>query len=154
MQKKHLHQKGYTLIEVLLVISISAILFGLTTINLLNVQHTTNVVAAEESVIADIKGQQIKAMNGNNTGGSYGIHFTSNVYTLFQGTSWGTATDKSPVTLDSAISLSGNDIVFDSVTGEVHGYVDATPPTVTVGLTAGSEQKILKINRYGAVTQQ
>lgn len=139
-------QSGFTLIELLLAISIVGVLFGLTTFSLLHAQQKTSITTSEEMLIADLKGQQTKAMNGIENGGSFGVRFSlNNTYTLFHGAI------NSPVTVDDNISFtsngSGNNIIFSPVSGEI------TPTTITVKNAASSEQKNIVLNKYGVVTQ-
>lgn len=152
-----INKNGFTLIELLLAMSIIGILFGLTTINLLGAYRSTSVATSEEMLIADLKSQQAKAMNGTDSGGSFGVHFSipaDNTYTLFQGPSFdSTSLTNSPVSVSDSISFSGSDVVFLPVTGEVYDF-DATPPTITVvDTTGGSGPKTIQLNRYGVVIQ-
>ena len=145
-------ERGFTLIELLLVIAIAGILFGITTFNLAKTQRSTSVATSEEMLIADLRSQQVKAMNGTDNGGSFGIHFSSNnTYTLFQGTNF-TGVGL-PVTVDDNISFTGSDIVFSSINGEVKDFSAAIPPTVVVADTVGTGQKTIILNRYGVVIQ-
>lgn len=148
-------QKGYTLVELLLAMSIVGVLFGLTTISLVNAQRSTSVATSEEMLIADLKSQQTKAMNGTEGGGGFGVHFDSNnTYILFNGLTYDiTDPANSPVSVDDNISFSGNhtEIVFLPVNGEVKDFT--APQTITVANTAGPEQRIIEINRYGVVIQ-
>ncbi len=160
MKKKHLtssiinhkssaSQRGFTIIELLVVMGIGSILLGLTTISLLNVQHNTSVAAAQESLIADLKSQQSKAMNGSKNGGNFGVHFSTpsnNTYTLFQGTDFAHQTSTTVVTIDDGITYSGSDVVFTAVSGEI------SPSTITVTSTGGSGTKQIVMNKFGVVT--
>lgn len=146
--------KGFTLVELLVVMGVAAILLGLTTINLVRVQQTTNLGAVTDTLISDIKSQQIKAMNGAAGGGSFGIHFTSlNSYVLFKGSLY-TAADPAnfSVDLDTTISVSSapdNDIIFSPTTGDIASLHENT---VTIKHTAGGEQQTLKLNKLGVIT--
>jgi prepilin-type N-terminal cleavage/methylation domain-containing protein len=147
-------QVGFTLIELLLVISIIGILFGLTTINLVNAQTSTSIVTSKNMLIADLKSQQTKAINGIDGSGSFGVHFSSNNrYTLFRGASFAGASSIFSVSIDGNISFSGNDIIFSPVTGEIQGFSNTAPPTITVANTVGLGQKVIIFNRYGVVIQ-
>lgn len=153
--KKRCSQAGYTLIELLVVMGIAGILLGFVTINLLHVQQGTSLSTAEEMLIADMRSQQMKAMQGTSGGGSFGIHFSSdNTYTLFQGASYDASSSTNfPVSVDGPVTFaSGSDIIFDSVSGAVHNF--NSPVSVTVTNTASSDQKIIQLNRYGVITQE
>ena len=135
---------GFTLIELLIVIGITTILLSLSTINLVRVQQKTNLTAVVDTLIADLKSQQIKAMKGDSGGGDFGIHFTgSNSYIL--------TPDNFTVNLDNPIQISsfpGNDIVFTQISGEVAN----APNTITLTNSAGGDQQIIDINKYGVIT--
>src|SRR5579862_4938386 len=87
------NSKGFTAIEIILVMSIVAILLGLVTVNLFKFQHKSQLSATVASFLADYKEQQIKAMVGDTSGtatpAAYGVHFETTSYTLFRG-SYGT----------------------------------------------------------------
>lgn len=164
--KKIKDSRGFTIIELLLIMGITSILIGLVTINLLRVQHNTSVSAATDTLIADMKGQQVKAMNGasNGTAGdSYGIYFdpvNHNKYVLFHGTTY-VSNDSAnfPVALDTNIFLtstfplvSGNSVVaFSQLSGEVAGFI-ANKNTIILKNNAGNEQLTITLNKYGVVT--
>lgn len=142
-------KNGFTLLELLLVMGIAAILLSLTTINLVKVQRNVSVSAATDTLIADLKSQQIKAMSGSSGGGDFGIHFTSsNSYVLFHGTSYDLNDPTNfSVSLDDPLKVSSSpvDIIFSKPSGET------TTSTVTINNTAGGEVQTLTINKYGVV---
>lgn len=152
-------QQGFTLIELLMIMGIMAILLGIVTINLSKVQRNTNLATAIETMEADMKNQQLKAINGASStgthGDSYGIYFDSsqnNRYMLFQGTSHsGDCSSNLCVSVDSSITLTPStatrEIVFSQQSGEI-----SSSATVTISNTLG-ESKQVTINKYGVVTQ-
>lgn len=144
---------GFTLIELMLVMALIAVLFGIASINLLQAQHNASLTTAEEQLIADLKSQQTKAMNGNGTDSSYGVHITtdgSSTYTLFTGPTY-PGSDQFPETIDSSITFKltsgGNDIIFAPATGET-GSVQ----TIIVKNNAGGDSKTITLNKYGVIT--
>lgn len=157
--KRLLHQqKGFTLLELLVVVGIIAILFGMATINLVRTQHNASVSAVVDELLADIRTQQTKAMIGAKdtigNSNSYGIHITSNSYILFQGTTDpgdGTDFTVNPTGITFTTNLPSNMIVFAKRSGVFSNYVSGTY-TITVQNAYGIEQKTLTINRYGVVT--
>ncbi len=149
------HQQGFVLVELLIVIGIAAILYGLTSMSLLNIQHRTTISTAVESVIGDLKSQQLKAMAGkekpsSTSSDSYGIHFDgTSTYILYHGTYSAGSSDNVSVTPDQAITFSATpaNISFSQITGET-GAAD----TITAQYISGSETKTILINKYGIVT--
>src|SRR6185503_19238946 len=81
-------QKGFTAIEVILVIGMLFILLGLISVNLFKFQNKSQLSATVGSFLADYKEQQVKAMSGDSesTGvvAKYGIHFETSSYTEFR----------------------------------------------------------------------
>lgn len=82
-------QKGFTLIEVILAITIFALLVGFTTINLLQPQTRATLGSTVTTLVADIKEQQTKAMAGDSLGSgtadNHGIYFEKTRYIIFKG---------------------------------------------------------------------
>lgn len=147
--------KGFTLVEVTLVVSLFFILVGLATVNLFNFQHKSQLDAAVNSFQADYKEQQIKAMVGDTEGTStsldYGVHFETTSYTLFRGTyTQGNSANfvvMLPNTVTIATSFSNAQILFLKGSGEV-----SVAGTITLTDTVTAAQKVLTINKYGVIT--
>lgn len=145
---------GFSLVELILVMSIMATLIGLITINLVNSQQRASLSSLVQNLISDIRQQQIKAMVGDTDGGasanSYGIHIDSNKYVLFRGTSY------DPLeTSNFAVNLPKNmifvtpglDIIFSKVSGEISAAASFQLQDTTNG-----NLKTIQINKYGVVT--
>jgi len=153
--------KGFTIPELTLVVGILAILFGITTINLIGAQHKASVSSAIATLLADIKSQQAKAMTGSTEGRTtadvYGIHFTSTSYVLFHSPTFNSANPANSIfNLDSGlqftnISFPNSNIIFSQGSGEISGFINGSN-TVRVASTLGTEQKTITVNRYGVVT--
>ena len=147
--------KGFTLVEVTLVVSLFFILVGLATVNLFNFQHKSQLDATVNSFQADYKEQQIKAMVGDTEGTSastnYGVHFETTSYTLFRGTyTFGNSANfvvVLPNTVTIATNFSNAQILFLKGSGEVSGT-----GTITLTDTVTAAQKVLTINKYGVIT--
>ena len=151
-------RRGFTLIELALIMGIIAILVSFITINLLKPQTTASTASAVQILGADIKEQQIKAMSGDSdfetTADSQGIYFESNRYTLFRGPNYASGSHYFQVDMDQSLILSNtlpsSQVVFTKRSGET-GLSDGSN-SVTVTNTQGGEQKTITINRYGSIT--
>jgi type II secretory pathway pseudopilin PulG len=157
--KKHL-EKGFTYAEIIVIMGIVTMLFGFATVNLVKVQRSSSVNATVQTLLTDIKQQQLKAMVGATEGrtasDSYGIYLESNRYSFFHGSVYAPSdTSNFPVKLDSSITISttfpNNSLIFSRRSGEVTGFVPGQN-TITVRNNTGTEQKIITINRYGVIT--
>lgn len=150
-------QRGFTLIEVLLVMALLSVVGGLMTINLIQPQKTVSLDGTVAMVVADFKGQQIKAMGGESmSAGSsqpHGLYIQSGSYTLFKGATYSALdTDNYVVQMDDGTTLSttlpSTQVVFTEGTGAVTGFSGS--PTITV--SAGGSSKVITINRHGVVS--
>lgn len=154
-------QKGFTLLEILISLTIFTMLLGFTAVSFLNTQRTNSVNSSVEKIISDIKSQQIKAMTGETdsgqSGSSYGIYFSQKSYTLFRGTIYNPS-DPANLTIDlnkniniSKILLPNNTLIFSQRSGEIAGF-DSNNNSITFRNVSGNEQKTITINRYGATS--
>ncbi len=154
--------RGFSLVEVLVIIAIFALLSGLATISLLNAEHKASLQGQLLTLIADTKQQQVKAMQGDTEGRTspdyYGVHFTTDSYTIFHGTSFN-PNDMSNLTfvLDPTfqfihIGFTNGNLIFIPLSGEVYGYSSITN-SVTLEDTSTNQQKQLQFNYLGVLTQ-
>jgi len=135
------------------VLSILTTLLGFVTINLSSSQQKTSLSTTVQTIISDMKAQQIKAMTsdteGRPTPSSYGIHFDANQYVLFHGSAY-LSTDPSnfvvplPPNLECTIPT---DVIFSQRSGEIGASTAITIENVT-----SSEQRTIQLNKYGVVT--
>lgn len=133
-------KKGFTIVEVLMVLAIFITLMGIGYLRVIGIERRAPVTATVDTFIADIRGQQTKAMTGGSTG--TGITIQTNSYTLIP------ASSVTMLPTNITLSPSGTSISFANGSGDVTG---ASSVTVTQTLTG--EYKTITINRYGAVTQ-
>lgn len=153
--------KGFTLVELIVVMAVIAVLTSFAIVNLSTIQHKTYLAATIDVFLSDYKQQQIKAMTGDTDGTSatqfYGIYLEQNQYTLFRGTSYSASEPSNfVVPLDgrvafSTINVPQAQIVFAPGSGEVSNY-SPTQNTVILLNIDTNEQKTLTINRYGIIT--
>lgn len=158
---KKYYLSGYSLPELLLVLTILGILFSLTTINLLGVYHKNTLNTSTSTLTADMKQQQLKAMVGD-TGGqpslsSQGIYFESNRYTLYQGDSYVSSDPSSRFVINlssdlqfSTILVPNSEIIFSKGSGEITNY-NPSLDNVTLQNIRTGETKTIRINQFGTI---
>lgn len=151
--------RGFTLIEMAVVMGIFTILVSIGVISLANIERSSSLNAEVSKIIPSIKEQQIKAMAGDTEGSGtindYGIHFESSSYTLFRGTySVGNANNL-VVTIDPNIQISstfpGAQVLFSRGSGEVASFVNGSN-TITFTDTTNGRTQTITVNRLGVIT--
>ena len=152
--KSHLSSPaGFTAVEVILIMSLLAILLSLVSVNLFKFQHKSQLSSTIDTFLADYKEQQIKAMVGDTSGtatpSAYGIHLETTSYTEFRNIY---GTDNFILSLPSgtqftSTTFSNSQVLFATGSGEV-----ATGDnTITIKDTGDNTQKVITINKYGVV---
>ncbi|KKQ29725.1 MAG: hypothetical protein US48_C0039G0011 [Candidatus Levybacteria bacterium GW2011_GWA2_37_36] len=148
-------QRGFTLIELIVVTSIIVVLLGFITINLVNSQQKASLTSTGEILLADLKQQQLKSMIGDTEGrdssDTYGIHFDSNKYVLFHGLIYSPFDpSNSVINLEDNMQFNnaGFDIIFSKLSGEI-------PAVTTIDLqeNTNSSLKRIHLNTLGVITQ-
>jgi prepilin-type N-terminal cleavage/methylation domain-containing protein len=152
MKKVAPNQKGFTLMEILVVLGILAIL---TTIGMTSFRNSSVRVNLEQqsaialSLVEEARNNSLASLNNS----EYGIRFSSTTVTLFQGKTYSSgASNKTHVFTNgvyaSPINISGgNDIYFNRLTGE-----PSATGTVTFKITADQSLfKVLIINGTGII---
>lgn len=146
-------QRGYTLIELSLVLALVAILLGIATINLARSQQGASLNAAEQILLSDLKQQQLKAMIGDAEGRAdpdpYGVHFDSNRYVLFHGTY--SAVDTSNVVINLDSNMHFNNPNYDVIFSRLSGTTLAT--IIELQNSTNSQLKRIHLNTLGVVEQ-
>ena len=152
-------QKGYSLVEVIIIMSVAALLFGFVTINLLGTQQHVSLTTIASSILTTIRSQQLKAMEGasdTTTAYSYGVHIEQHSYTLFKGIVY-SASDPSNgvIQVDSTVTLTStfpsSSLSFSQGSGELVGFASGNN-TITITDTSNNQTRVLTFNRYGVVT--
>lgn len=144
--------KGFTIIELLLVMGIFALIISFISINLIKPQVSATLNSSTNTITSDIKEQQIRAMVGDSeaSGNSqtYGVHFESDSYILFRGTYSPTETSNFTVNLNPGLSFSATpqEIIFLKRSGETN------PAAIILTHSQSGEQRTLSVNKVGAIT--
>lgn len=147
--------KGFTLIELMLIMGLFAALVAIVYINASRPQISSSLNTTVSVLISDIRHQQLKSITGDSAT-THGIYFETNKYTLFKGASYNPSDpDNFTVNLTSGLEFSeigfpGNTLVFGK-DGSYSGYTGSNV-SVTVFHSAG-DQKVVTINKYGVPTE-
>jgi len=126
-------QKGFTLLEILIVIAIMGTVFALSAQPLLSFYHRIVLQGTVENVLAMLD-EARKSTLSSYYSSQYGVHFETSKAVLFRGATY-SALDLnndeymlSDNTEISTISLTGggSDVVFDRITGETSqdGFIE------------------------------
>ena len=147
-------EKGFTLLEVLIVVGILALLVTLSAKPLLSFYRNIRFQGAVENVLTMLDEARKSTLSSYNSS-QYGVHFETNRTVLFRGD---TFTEPNPENDEyifsdiieissSTFSGGGDDVVFERITGETaNGGV-----LEIVLLTASSTRKIITIHTSGLV---
>ena len=134
-------ENGFSLVEILLVVSFFVIIFSFTTTNLFSPLGREKVNGLSKDVISILKDAQIKAMNsetlGQGVNSEFGVHFSASSYTLFRGIVFNPLdTNNFLVSVPTGLAINPNlpcpaspndcnNIIFSKLTGEVQNFDQA-----------------------------
>lgn len=144
--------RGFTVIELIVVLGMAATLTGLITINLLTSQRLATLNSTITVLESDLRQQQLKSMSGDiadeSTPTDHGIHFETDKYVLFPKDYISGTGNTFVVNLDGNISITTpGEIIFSQGSGETKvGSLD----TVTLQ-DSFNNQKSLTINSLGVI---
>lgn len=146
---------GFTLIETIVVVSIIVTLLGFITISLVRSSQTVSLTSMQEILVTELKQQQLKSMigdtEGRSTSDSYGIHFDSNRYITFHGSTYSSGDSSNSIfNLDSNMQFNNPnfDIIFSKLSGQI-----AAATIIELQDNTNSKFKRIHLNIYGVVTQ-
>lgn len=156
-------KKGFSLIELIVVISIIGILSSVAVTNLFNSKYSASLGTSVDILITDIKQQQLKAMVGDTEGrgihpDAYGIHFETGSYTLFHGTNYSQSdSSNAKINLGDNIQVSSapflnSAIIFATQSGEILNFSTTGPYTLVIKNAPTLDQKTLIFNKFGTIT--
>jgi prepilin-type N-terminal cleavage/methylation domain-containing protein len=150
-------QSGFTIVELLVVIAIVTLLFVLSTLNLGHSESDTSVTSTVDTMLADIKSQQLLSMAGDagsqTTQQPHGIYLQSTSYTLFAGSTY-SASDANNYTVSIApnkiiTTFPSSTLSFEFGDGAIPSY-SASTDTITV--TGVGKTQTITLDRFGATS--
>lgn len=148
-------QRGYTLVEMVVVLAIVGLLAALT-VAIFNLQKVNNFNKQSEELVSALRKAQSQAATGENND-EYGISFSSGSYTTYRidtatatQTSIATTT-VSGTTISTSITPSASQVTFLRVSGQTK---NATSATITMTLNGTSRTKVIIVNAAGQIYVQ
>ena len=147
-----MHNRGFSLLEILLVVGIMGVLAAVIAFPLSSFHRTQTLRGATEDVAAFI--QEAHSMTlASHDSSQYGVYLTTNSVVLFTGTTYtaGAATNRvmtipSGVTLAWSLHGNGSTIVFRRLSGETNQY-----GTITVSLSSPTISRTITVSKLGSV---
>lgn len=158
--KSH-NPKGFTIIEVAIVVGALSILFALVSVNLLSVRGKTDLNTTYNTVVSDLRTQQIRAMVGEvdaQSSQNYGVFFEGSSYILFAGDSFDSNNPTNievelPENLEFvANALPNSEAVFVKGSGELSTY-SSPQNSFKLKSTLNGEERTFFLNRLGVVLE-
>lgn len=149
-------QTGFTLIELMITVSIFLILVGIVVANVLHLPAQFSLGSTTTNLMADLNSQQLRSMSGDTEGSAsaktYGIYFLDNKYVLFSEPYTTNDPNNLTVSLGSDLLLtttfSNSQVEFSRVSGEVVGFTNGSNTITLLNINTNEKRKIT-INRYG-----
>ena len=154
--KKTKNSKGFTLIEILLTISLITIASVLLLVNITRPKGIADIKSTENLIYTTIKEAQITAMAGSAS--DYGVHFEQDRFIFFEGSTF-TSGDPNNLetTLNNNLTINfidppiGNNIVFSQLSGEVRGLTLGQSVSFELKESNTNESKVFTITSLGAI---
>lgn len=115
---------GFSLVEILVVLAIILLLSGVVIVSYRTFGRNINLGTVSQQIVVvldDARSRTVASLNDS----QYGVQFTNNTYTLFQGSAYNQAASGSEIHLlpngiefgDITLSGGGNSVVFNRITG-------------------------------------
>lgn len=153
-------QAGFTYIETMLVVGITIVLMGISSIILTQLVPHASVMTVAQTLASELRSQQLFAMMGRDLQGgttAFGVYFTPSSYVLFEGSTYNVADSNNIViNLESGLelisTLTSNQVVFSPRSGEVASYASGQD-TITLRQVQSGETVTLLVNQLGVVRQ-
>lgn len=153
-----IHEKGLTILELLIVISIFAVLAGVAVVELANFKRGTVLESSAKDIVSSLRLVHDKAMLGedgdsNGQGDPWGIRFansTSDTYASFFGVAYSGGTVKEtaylspPMAFGAPTEGNNTDVIFTKLSG--------TTTSSTITVTDGAQSKTITVDASGRIS--
>ena len=152
MRKNFSLQKGFTLIEILIVITVLAMISTLIFASFSKFNSAQILNGTTQTVLSILdEARALTLASKNNL--SYSVHFETSKVVLFKGTTYSASDTDNDVTIlnnrvtvsDISLNGGGSDVLFDKLTGKT-----SQSGTITITLTSDANRfKTIKIGTAG-----
>jgi len=145
---------GFTFAELVIVMGIMVILMMIVSVNFFPIKQKASLSTTVQSLISDIKLEQLKSMSGESSQGVYFEPSNKN-YIVFRGLTYDVAnTTNFTIPLGdqiivSTIDYSGRQLIFSSGSGEIGNFSPGNK--IVLHNTVSNEEKTIFFNKYGTV---
>lgn len=142
---KNKYQRGFTALEILIVIAILGILLAVIMPSFMNFRRSSLLNTDTMNLVTLINRARLLSVSSKDDA-QYGIHLESGMAVLFKGTTYDTASSTNEthifstgLTLSSiAISTGGSEVLFEKVTGATTNSAAATTTLLVTGTTSST----------------
>lgn len=148
--------KGISLIEILIVISIILILAAIVVPNLSFIKKQQALQTTKEDIVSLLNEARNSTISSKNSL-TYGVHFQADRAILFSGASYSDSPNNKQISFDSSVTIpatgginigGGSDVVFQRLTGDT-----INNGTIVIQLVSdATKQKIISINSIGIIS--
>jgi prepilin-type N-terminal cleavage/methylation domain-containing protein len=140
-----MNQKGFTLIEILVVVALFVLLVAVSVIIAFDSINRSSVHGERDLIVLMLTGARTRALANVNQA-KQGVYINNSTITLFEGDSYGSGTNKRVTTRSSGVLVSPNpsEVVFDRVSGKI-------PSNVSITLTSEGKSAVIDINTEGRI---
>ena len=150
-----LNKKGFTLIEIAIVLLITTILIAVVVNSFSKFRNEQALKSETEEIISSLQSARDRTLSSENSY-QYGVHFTSSSITIFRGASYSSSDSNNIVknvitgTTISTISITGGgaNIIFDRLTASTN-----TDGTIVVQATDDTTRsRTITISKTGIIS--
>ena len=137
--------KGFSLVEILIVVAILAFLFVLMVPSGIQFYRTQQLDTVTEEIVQALRKVQLNSMSVKNDS-AFGVYFSSGQYVLFRGNSYLSRDQEEIFEILNDISFSGDisEVVFSKLSGDPNNIGNLI-------LTLNNKTKTININSLGRI---
>jgi prepilin-type N-terminal cleavage/methylation domain-containing protein len=147
-------RKGFTLIEVLIVVTLFAIISGIIAVSLSRYTQTQVIAGTAAAIASSLEDARSRTLSSRGAS-PYGVHLEDGSITLFKGDSYAVGNADNEVTsldpradITLALNGGGSDIVFERLSGETANY-----GTISIALADDATNfKIITLQETGLLS--